>query len=188
MKLASRDTEINRLGKENKVLNQLVSKMKETSASSNNHSTETQCEKSLDKRISDRSSIPKGHTRQSSRQDKNSMSKTPATKDEYIVKESKHHYSESIVETIIIHQNKPKKTKANSPYSSLKNRISMERKSDDNRQEIFTNALHARSNSSVALIKPAKNIDSGFKNYNYTTQKAHNKKAVRNDLIKTSST
>jgi hypothetical protein len=93
-----------------------------------------------------------------------------------------------IVETVIIHTDMPRKTKANSPYSSIKNRISIERNSDHMKTEPFTTALHMRSNTSVTLMKPAKNIDSGYMNYNYTTEKRKQNKALKNNSLKTSAT
>ena len=78
---------------------------------------------------------------------------------------------------------KKNKTKANSPYTSIKNRVSIERNYGHKSKAPTSNALHGRSNSSLAIMKPARNIDSGFNHNNFTAEKKNNKRGLRNSDI-----
>lgn len=92
-------------------------------------------------------------------------------------------------QTIVVTEEISKhRTKANSPYSSIKNRISMTRTKENGRNDASTSAIHARSNSSIALMRPAKNIDSGLANKCFTIEKAKYKKTAREDVLRNSLT
>ena len=56
------------------------------------------------------------------------------------------------------------RTKANSPYCSLKNRASVERVKYEDRSNIEKSPTHSKPISSLAFIKPAKNVDSCLNN------------------------
>jgi hypothetical protein len=92
-KLTAKDAEISRLTKENNTLNQQVSKMKETSVSSNNHSAETHYERSLEEKTSNIEKISKLPVRRASRQDRESSRtiKYELRKDNNIIEESGYH-------------------------------------------------------------------------------------------------
>lgn len=73
-------------------------------------------------------------------------------------------YDQEIIEhKVYVTDQKPNKkaTKANSPYRSIKNRVSIERNYNSGKK-YEGSALHTRSNSSIAIMRPAKNIDSGM--------------------------
>lgn len=78
------------------------------------------------------------------------------------------------------------KTKANSPYCSLKNRASVERIKHDEQNNEDRSLIQTKTNSSVAFIKPAKNIDSWINYKICATDVKPNKKASRYDYPQTS--
>ena len=78
------------------------------------------------------------------------------------------------------------KTKANSPYWSLKNRASVERVKHDGRNNGESSPAQPKCNSSLAIMKPAKNIDSWLNSKVWATDVKPTRKANRYDYQRSS--
>lgn len=185
-RLDDKDYLILKLSKDNANMTKLVSKLKQSPNNSTNHSTDhTNFEGSKDEKLEDFRTAPRPPINSGKKTQANLRSEI-TKQDEYLLTEQgKFLKNKSVVEAQQIsrrsRESRANKTnKANSPYASIKNRVSIERNYGD--KVAKASKLHSRSNSSLAFIRPAKNIDSEINHFSTTGEKP-SKKAMRRSFL-----
>ncbi|CAI2364996.1 unnamed protein product [Moneuplotes crassus] len=160
-KLDEKDHLILKLSKDNANLIKSVAKLKQYQTSSANSSTDhTNLEGSKYEKPKAVDIDPRG----------SSPVKTKNFQKDKISTDHEDEYLKTGKLEEIVSSKSENRNKANSPYKSIKNRVSIERNFKEDR-DAASNNLPPKRNNSLAFIRPAKNIDSDIHYYCSTAEK-----------------
>lgn len=175
-RLDNKDMMILKLSKDNANLVKAISKLKSQNGSSANNSTDhTHYEGSKDEKGQEFTKAPLPKKLKHRRGSQHDRIPTEGMGEYCLGEQSK----DSLVHYLVDPRGRKdrksranKANKANSPYVSIQNRVSIDR---NYRDDSVSSHQHGRSNSSLAIIRPAKNIDSEIYQYSSTAEKPKKK-------------